>query len=72
MHRKEGTRIPSLKNQRDGEYTVSSGPIFKDFVNFLTEGSMQDNTGARLQTTLSPLYYLRVSLKTVKIFLAQH
>jgi hypothetical protein len=40
---------------------ISRGPTFGDFVTILTEGSMQDNTIARLQSTriqssLSPLY----------------
>ncbi len=43
----------------------------------LTDGSMQDIKVARLQNTraqtpLSPSIYVRVSLRTVKIFLAQH
>ncbi len=57
----------------------SRGPTFGDFLTILTEGSMQDNTVKRLESTDSPLppllnvmYCVRVSLKTVKIFLAQH
>ncbi len=34
---------------------VSKGPTFGDFVTILTEGSMQDNTDTRLQSTDSPL-----------------
>ncbi len=64
--------------------TISRGPTFGDFVTILTEGSMQNNTVAGLQSTrvlrtyspLHPLvnvmYCVRVSLRTVKIFLAQH
>jgi hypothetical protein len=60
---------------------ISGGLTFGDFVTILTEGSMQDNTVARLQSTrvhtpLSPLlnvmYCVRVSLRTVKIFFAQN
>jgi hypothetical protein len=40
---------------------ISGAPAFGDFVTILTEGSMQDNTVARLQSIrvqapLSPLY----------------
>jgi hypothetical protein len=40
---------------------ISRGPTFGDFVTILTEGSIQDNTVARLlstnvQTPLSPLF----------------
>jgi hypothetical protein len=47
-------------NQRDWEY-ISRDPTSGDFVAFLTEGPMQDNTVARPQSTrvqipLSPLY----------------
>jgi hypothetical protein len=57
------------------------GPTFGDFVTIHTEGSMQDKTGARLQSTeyrlpspplLNVMYIVRVSLWTVKIFLAQN
>ncbi len=65
---------------------ISKGPTFGDFVTILTEGLMQEVTVARLQSakvgTDSPLppllnvmygtYCLRASLRTVKIFLAQH
>ncbi len=62
---------------------ISRGPTFGDFVTIFTEASMQDNTVARLRTefksTDSPLppllnvmYCVRVSLRTVKIFLAQN
>jgi hypothetical protein len=58
---------------------ISGSPTFGDFVTILTEGSMQDNTVARLQNTDAPLpllfnvmYCVRISLRTVKIFLAQH
>ncbi len=33
---------------------ISRGPTFVDFVTILTEGSMRDNTGTRVQTPLSP------------------
>ena len=63
---------PDPVSQRDGEYNG-------DFVTFRTEGSMQDITATRLQSTDSPLlsllnlmYCERVSLWIVKIFLAQH
>jgi hypothetical protein len=56
-------------------------PTFGDFVTVLTEGSIQDVTlarpqSARVQTPLShPLlnvmYCVRVSLRTVKIFLEE-
>jgi hypothetical protein len=61
---------------------IGRGPTFRDFVTIRTEGPMQDNTVARpqstrVQTPLSPLflnvmYSVRVSLWTVKIFLAQY
>ncbi len=58
---------------------ISKGPTFGDFVTIHTEGSMQDNTVARLQSTrvqtpISPhvMYWVIVSLWTVKIFPAQH
>jgi hypothetical protein len=62
---------------------ISKGPTFRNFVTIYTEASMQDVTVARLhstrvQTPLSPppplnvMYCVRVSLRTVKIFLAQH
>jgi hypothetical protein len=63
---------------------ISRGPTYWDFVTILTEGSMQDVTVARLQSTgdrctdfplpplLNVMYYVRVSLRTVKIFLVQH
>ncbi len=48
------------QRQRDGEYGISRGSAFGDFVTIFTEGSMQDNTVARLQSTrvtpLSPLF----------------
>jgi hypothetical protein len=53
-----------LVNRRDEEFkNISRGPTFRDFVTILTEGSMQDNTVARLQSTrvqtpLFPLYYM--------------
>jgi len=54
---------------------MSRGPTYGDFVTILTEGSMQDNTVARLQSRDSPLpplwnvmYCVRVYLTTVKIF----
>ncbi len=60
----------------------SRGPTFGDFVTISTEVSMQDITVARLQSTrehtplfpplLNVMYCVRVSLWTVKIFLAQH
>jgi hypothetical protein len=56
---------------------ISRGPTFGDFVTILTEGSMQDNTVARLQSTdslpplLNVMYYVRISLRTIKIFLAK-
>jgi hypothetical protein len=42
---------------------ISRGSTLEDFVTILTEGSMQDNTVARIQSTrvqtpLSPLYYM--------------
>jgi hypothetical protein len=56
---------------------ISRGPTFGDFVTI--EGSMQDKMVARLQytrvqTPLSPpllnvMYCVRVSLRTVKLFL---
>jgi hypothetical protein len=68
--------------QRDGEYKVSRGPTLGDFFTICTEASMHYVTVARLQSTrvhtpLSPplinvMYYVRASLWTVKIFLAQH
>jgi len=51
---------------------ISGGPTFGDFVTIRTEASMQDITVARLQSTNSPVPPLRVSLWTVKIFLAHH
>ncbi len=62
---------------------ISRGSTFGDFVTILTEGSMQDLTVALLKSTrvhtdspLPPLinvmYCVRVSLRTVKTFLAQH
>jgi hypothetical protein len=65
--------IPEMEN-------TSRGPAFGDVVTILTERLMQDNTVARLQSTrvqtpLSPLYEMfcvRVSLRTIKILLAQH
>jgi hypothetical protein len=57
------------------------GPTFEDFVTICTERSIQDVTVARLQSTrtdsplpplLNVMYGMRVSLWTVKIFLAQH
>jgi hypothetical protein len=61
---------------------ISRGPTFGDLVTIRTEASMQDVTVARLQSTrvqnpLSPLFEsnvtsVRVSLLTVKIFIAQN
>jgi hypothetical protein len=61
---------------------ISRGPTFGDFVTIRTEASMLNITVARLQSTrvptpLSPtllnvMYSVRVSLWTVKLFLAQH
>ncbi len=57
---------------------ISRGPTFGDFVTILTERSMQDITVVRLQSRrvqtplLNVTYCVRVSLGTVKIFLAQH
>jgi hypothetical protein len=60
---------------------IKRGLTFEDFVTILTEGSMQDNMAARLEykSTDSPLppllnamYCVRVSLRTVKIFIVQH
>ncbi len=62
---------------------ISRGPTFGDFVTILTEGSMQDNTVARLQSIqeyrlpsppsiVNVMHCVRVSLRTVKLFLAQH
>jgi hypothetical protein len=31
---------------------ISTGPTFEDFVTFLTEGMMQDNTVSRLQSNV--------------------
>ncbi len=62
------------------ENVSRGGPNFGNFVPILTKGSMQDNIIARLQSTMvqtpSPpllkvMYCVRVSLRTVKIFLAQ-
>jgi hypothetical protein len=59
---------------------ISRGPTVRDFVTILTEGPMHDVTIARLQSTrvdsplpplLNVMYFVRVSLRTVKIFLAQ-
>jgi hypothetical protein len=60
----------------------SRGPTFGDFVTICTEASMQDITVARLYRVqeyrlpspplLNVKYCVRVSLWTVKIFLAQH
>jgi hypothetical protein len=54
------------------------GPTFEDFVSILTEGSRQDITVARLQSTrvqtpplLNVMNCVRVSLRTVKLFLAK-
>jgi hypothetical protein len=63
---------------------ISRDPTLGDFFTILTKGSMQDNMVARLQTTeyksadfsfsplLNVMHCVRVSLRTVKIFLAQH
>jgi hypothetical protein len=64
---------------------ISKDPTFGDFVTILTKGSMQDKTVAKLArmfeykstdsplpTLLNAMYCVRVSLRTVKIFLAQH
>jgi hypothetical protein len=62
---------------------TSRGPNFGDFVTIHTEASMQGVTVARLQSTRvhNPLfpsllnnvqYCVKLSLWTVKIFLAQH
>ncbi len=64
---------------------ISRGPTFGEFVpilSILTERPMQDVKVARLQSArvqipLSPpllivMYCMRVSLRTVKIFLAQY
>jgi hypothetical protein len=64
---------------------INRGPIFGDFVTILTKGSMQDVTVARLQSTgtyqsieysfpslFNVMYCVRVSPRTVKIFLVQH
>jgi hypothetical protein len=75
--------IPTGKLQIREIENISRGPTSGDFINILTEASMQDITVARLQSTdtgtdspLPPLLYVmycvRVSLWTVKIFLAQH
>jgi hypothetical protein len=48
------------------------GPTFEDVVTILTEASMQDNTIAPSSPLLNVKYCVRVSLRTVKIFLAQH
>jgi hypothetical protein len=50
-------RASDCQRQRDEEYKYR-GPTFGDFVTFLTEGSMQDNRVARLQSTRvqTPLY----------------
>jgi hypothetical protein len=59
------------KRQRDGEYKYSRGHTFGDFVTIRTEASMQDITDSPLYI-LNVMYCVRVSLWTVKIFLAQH
>jgi hypothetical protein len=61
---------------------IRRGPTFWDFVTIRTEALMQDVTVARLKSTraqdsplpplLNVMYFVRVSLWTVKIFLAQH
>jgi hypothetical protein len=58
---------------------ISRGPTYGDFVTLRTEASMQDITlqSTRVQTPplptlLNVMYYVRVSLWTVKIFMAQH
>jgi hypothetical protein len=64
--------------------SISRGPTFGDFVTIRTEGSMQDVsdgcktteyksiTDSPFPTLLNVMYCVRVSLLTVKIFLAQH
>jgi hypothetical protein len=74
-------KVINIAKPREME-NISRGPIFGDFVTILTEeGSMQGNTVVRLQSTrvktslpslLNVMYCVRVSLRTVKIFLAQH
>jgi hypothetical protein len=51
---------------------ISRDPTFGDFVTILTEGSVQDITNSPLPPLLNVTYCVRVSLRTVKIFLAQH
>ncbi len=43
-------RLPLIIQGRVME-NISRGPTFGDFITILTEGSMQDNTVARLQST---------------------
>jgi hypothetical protein len=60
---------------------ISRGSTFGDFVAIVRDGSMQDITiprllSTRIQSPLPPLlnvmYCVKVSLRKVKIFLAQH
>jgi hypothetical protein len=69
-----------MRNQREME-NISRDPTFEDFVTIRTEGSMQDVTVTRLRVQeyrlpfpplLNVMYCVRVSLWTVKIFLAQN
>jgi hypothetical protein len=74
--------IPLTSGSGSGSATlISRGPTFRYFVNIRTEASMQDVTVERLQEYRLPSppsfkcnvwYCVRVSLSTVKIFLAQH
>jgi hypothetical protein len=65
------------KTQRDGEYTVSRGPTFGDFVTIRTEASMQDITVARLQskrvqTPLSPSFKCNVLRESLSVDSQNH